>query len=303
MKPANPQISSPLRQWVTDSLQTPHGRIVLAGVAVLLGYFPFWLLDLLLRTLRGSSGMLLATAAALGFWQLWTQRHQLRQRVAPEEDRLLGHGLIVSGMILFPFCLSAFWSQVVICLIILVGIACSCWGVGFFSRYPLPVFLIGLGFFPKPTLVAQMVFQALAPPRILERFMAWSGGLGLQLIGYSVTVEGRDISLPDGSVTVAWGCNGFDMATTMAVASLVLGLFLKQSRTTILLMMSVGITLALLFNIPRIMLVTIASVYWGEHWFEFWHSSWGGQIFVGVLFTIYYYVVMALVKQPTGQKP
>jgi exosortase/archaeosortase family protein len=77
------------------------------------------------------------------------------------------------------------------------------------------------------------------------------------------------------------------MAMTMVVASFVLGLFLKQSWAKIVALMVVGAVLALVFNIPRIMLVTSASVYWGKYWFDFWHDSWGSQIFVSVLFTIY----------------
>lgn len=39
-------------------------------------------------------------------------------------------------------------------------------------------------------------------------------------------------------------------------------------------MMVVGAGLALVFNIPRIMLLTLASVYWGKERFNFWHGTW-----------------------------
>ena len=89
------------------------------------------------------------------------------------------------------------------------------------------------------------------------------------------------------------------MALTMMVAGLVIGLFLNQSRVMILKIVLIGIVAALLFNIPRVMLLAVASVYWGSDWFNFWHGPWGGQLFSGVLFTVYYYVVMRLAnRQP-----
>jgi exosortase/archaeosortase family protein len=82
----------------------------------------------------------------------------------------------------------------------------------------------------------------------------------------------------------------------MSVASLVLGLFLKQSFAKLAGMVAIGMVLALLFNLPRIMLLALSEAYWGSASFDFWHGIWGGQIFSTILFTIYYYVVMALVK-------
>jgi exosortase/archaeosortase family protein len=87
------------------------------------------------------------------------------------------------------------------------------------------------------------------------------------------------------------------MAVQMAVAGFFMGLFLKQNWVSTLMMMVVGAGLALIFNIPRIMLLTLASVYWGEGWFNFWHGTWGGQVFTGLLFTLYYYSIMAMVNR------
>jgi exosortase/archaeosortase family protein len=59
-----------------------------------------------------------------------------------------------------------------------------------------------------------------------------------------------------------------------------------------------GWTVAMVLNVPRIMLLAIASVYWGEHSFEFWHGPIGGQMFSAVMFTVYYYIAMWLVDSP-----
>jgi exosortase/archaeosortase family protein len=141
------------------------------------------------------------------------------------------------------------------------------------------------------------MWETFLPPQILERFMAWGGSLGLLAIGQPAVLQGTTISLPGGTVDVQWGCNGFDMAVTMGVASLVLGLFLKQNAPKVIGMVAVGMMLALLFNVPRIMLLAMSAAYWGKASFNFWHGIWGGQIFSTILFTIYYYVVMAFVKR------
>jgi len=292
-------------RWLQIGLKTTHNRIVLLGLVTVLVYLSFWFGVLILRSFHGSaSGMLQATAICLGFYQLWKQRRQLERQTAPEEDQLLGHILTISGVLLFPVCLLATWSQAMtsallmalICVIILAGIACSTWGAPFFGHHAVSTFLICLGLLPKPAEISRELWRSFTEPEILERSMAWMGSEALKLIGQPAVANGMMISLPNGSVQIGWGCNGFDMAMTMVVASLVLGLFLKQSLPKIIALMVIGAVLALVSNIPRIMLVTIAAVYWGKYWFDFWHDSWGSQIFVSILFTIYYYVVMAIVK-------
>lgn len=284
-------------QLLLASLKTTHNRILTSGLLVVLCYVSYWFGGVLLRSFNGSSGILLITAIGFALHNLWQQRQQLTQMTAPTEDRLLGHLLIIGGVIAFPFCPFGSLPQAVVCLFILAGVACSCWSVAFFAAYPLATCLICVGLLPKLTVISKSFWQAFMPPHLLESLMAWSGSLALRAIGQPAIATDVIISLPKGAVEVGWGCNGFNMAVTMAVASLVLGLFLKQRRSTIINMMLVGALLALLFNIPRIMLVTLAAVYWGEDWFHFWHSSWGSQIFVSVLFTIYYYVIMAVIKR------
>ncbi len=293
-------------QLLQTGLKTTHNRIVLLGLVVVLGYLSFWSGMLIFRSFKGSSsGMLQLAAMSLGAYQLWNQRQLFKTLTAPEEDQLLGHIFILSGVLLFPICLIATWSQAMVsalimamvCTIILVGIACSAWGMRFFSTHPVPTFLICLGLLPKPAEISRAIWRSFTEPDLLERFMAWAGSAALRAIGQPATVDGIFISLPGGSVEVGWGCNGFDMAMTMIVASLVLGLFLKQSGLKVMALMVIGAMLALVSNIPRIMLVTYAAVYWEKYWFDFWHDSWGSQIFVSVMFTIYYYVIMAVLKR------
>ena len=282
---------------VREGIKTTHGRIVMGGLVIGLCYLPAWLGAFLSRASTGSVSLWLMLAVVfLGLQDLWKQRHQLAL-TASDEDRLLGHLLILGGVGLFPFCRFALWPQALIWLLILVGIACSSWGLSFFRQYPIPTLLIPLSVYPKPSVTAQLLWEAMTPPRALDRFMAWTGSLALRAIGQPAVSSEAVISLPTGAVEVAWVCNGFNMAMTMAAASLLLGLFLKQSWSTILSLVSIGFFLALAFNIPRIMLMTMAAVYWGEASFKFWHGAWGGQLFSTVLFTTYYYIVMAILKR------
>jgi exosortase len=290
------KIKQKINYLLQESIKTSHNRFVACGLLAGFCYVPFWLADLVIGTLHGAASILMVAAIALGLYQLRCKRYHLAKLKASEEDEWLGHLLIASGVILSPFCFFSEWSQRLVWMLILAGIACSTWGINFFKHYPIPTFLIFMGLFPQPTVVGKVLWETFTPPKMLEQFMAWSGTLGLQAIGQSATVNQTIISLPGGAVDVAWGCSGFDMATIIAVASLVLGLFLKQSLPKVVFMVILGVILALLSNIPRIMLMAMAEAYWGKAAFEFWHGFWGGQIFSTILFTIYYYAVMALIK-------
>lgn len=288
------------RLW-QQSQKTRHTRIVAAGLLVGAAYFPFWLLRLVQGSLVGAATILMAAMLALGLYRLWQHRPQLTQLEASEDDRLLGHILIFCGIALSPIGFFSEWAQRLIFIVILIGVAMSSWGLTVFRVFPLPIALIGLGLFPQPTALAKALWEVFTPPKMLEQFMAWSGTVGLNAIGQPATQMGTVITLVGKSVDVNFGCSGFDMATIMAVASFVLALFLKQPLPKVALMMGVGIGLAFLANIPRIMLLAASEAYWGRPTFHFWHGPWGGQIFSTILFTIYYYVVMAIAKQKPAE--
>lgn len=292
------QVKQISHNLLRESVKTNHNRIVTCGLLAGALYLPFWVSDLVFGTLHGAASVLMVVAIAIGLHRIWTQPQQLADLIASEEDVLLGHVLILSGVLLCPFGFTlGEWAQRLIWMIILAGIACSSWGIGFFRAFPLSTFLIFMGIFPSPTAVGKSLWETFMPPKGLERLMAWTGVLGLRAVGQSAELNGVLITMPGGTVEVAWGCSGFDMATIMAVASLVLGVFLKLRWFRVVQMMVIGVVLALLFNIPRIMLMAIAEARWGKTAFEFWHGVWGGQIFSGILFTVYYYVVMAIAKK------
>lgn len=284
--------------WAGSLFKTHHGRIVLAGLCFGLVYFPLWLYDLVIRSISGSTGLvLISSAAVLAIAPLYQKRRWLRQNTAPEEDRIVGHLLILGGLALVPFFWPAMWAQALIWLFVLIGIVLSTWGSAFFAKYPLTTFLMPLTVYTRPGILAQGAWRFVMPPYVLENAMASVSTKVLQWIGQPATVEGRFVMMPSGAVEVAWRCNGFNMAVAMAVTGLLLGIFFKRTRSQIIRLMIVGAIAGLMFNVPRIMLMVMAHAYWGKWWFDFWHGSWGAQIFVAVLFTVYYYVAMAMLER------
>ena len=286
-------------EGVRTLIKTNHGRIVLLGLIIGLIYFPVWIHDLVIRSIGGSTGLVLISCAALmALVPLWKNRQYLTQLMASEEDQAIGHLLIVGSVAILPFFYSEMWAQALIWLFILIGITLSTWGVTFFTQYPLTTFLMPLTVYTRPGVLAQGAWRFIMPPNFLENIMASASTKVLQLMGQPAVAQGRFITMPTGgTVEVAWRCNGFNMAVAMAVTGLLLGIFFKRTRLQIARLMIVGAVVGLVFNVPRVMLMALAHAYWGEWWFDFWHGSWGAQIFVGVLFTVYYYVAMAMLNR------
>jgi exosortase/archaeosortase family protein len=297
-----PEVTYSVLAHLRSSLRSFHSSLILLGLLIGLCYLPSWLTGLLNRGPQSADGLTLATCfVGLSFYLLWKQQPQFATLAASEEDRLLGYILIICGIILFPVCRFALWPQALLWALILVGITCCIWGLSFFRRHSLLVISTLITVYPRPTETARLLWQAVTPYEYLERGMAQAGAGALKLFGWQASAVESLVMFPEGAVDVDWGCNGFDMALTMMVAGLMMGLFLKQGWWQILGVMGIGVVAALLFNVPRVMLLAVASVYWGEVWFEFWHGPWGGQVFSAVLFTVYYYTIMAVTNPRTCQ--
>lgn len=291
-------ISKSVVEPFRKAISTNHGRFVLMGLTAGLFYLPAWLGYLIPRALKGKIGwFLIFSMLFLAGLEIWNKRKTFKAFSAVEEDRLVGHLLIVAGVLLLPFCRFALWPQSLLWLFILLGIAISTWGLDIFGRFLIPTFFIGLTVYPRIGFLSRLVWEVLTPHQFLEKTMAWAGTQAMRVIGFPATQEGISITFPEGAVEVGWGCNGLDMAITIAAAGLFMGLLYKQPRRQMVWLIMTAAMIALIANVPRLMLVTIAHVYWGPWWFEFWHGFWGGQIFSGILFTIYYYVVEALVAK------
>ncbi|TVP66408.1 MAG: cyanoexosortase C [Nodularia sp. (in: Bacteria)] len=286
-----------------QSLKTHHGRMLtLAGVAGLF-YFPVWAGTLLSTILFGSAALLFNGGFLyLGLRKLWTQRETLRQMPVSGDERLIGHMLIVGSAFWLPFCRDSVSLQALIWLLVVVGVACSSFGFRIFWRYPVASLMILVSMYPNNVFLAERIFTSIIEPQVAENFTAWLGSIALQVIGQPAIAAKNFIVVGEKSIHVAYPCTGFDMAISLTGLSLWLGLTLKQVWWRISLAMVSGVAIAIVFNIPRVVVLVLAVLYWGKSTFDFWHGPWGGQIFSGIMFTVAYYVVFAI-YQLNSPKP
>ncbi len=284
------------------TVQTGHRRILWVGGFVGLIYLPILLGHWAVITSHGSSDPILNVGLMfLAISALWNERQRLEQWQAQEEDRWLGYLIALGSAALFPFFFKTISIQALLVALILAGSALSTWGLVFFRRFPLPTLMLMLSCYPDLGFFGVSFWRVLTPENLLENVTAWAGSMGLRAIGHAAVAQGALVTLPQGSVLVGSGCSGFTMAFTLAGCSALLGLFFRWRWPKTVGLMAFSIALALLLNVPRVMLLAIASIYWGKESFEFWHGPWGGQMFAMVMFTAYYYVVMALIKPPSRQ--
>lgn len=278
---------------VRISFSSFHRFLITLSFIIGLFYSVTWLKMIGRGVIDGQSDSVLNFGLiALGGYALWQKRATLKRQVAEEADQLLGHGLIVCGIAAFPLIRSSISLQAVVFAWICLGVALSHWGMSFFRRNLGVVIMLLVSIYPNLGFIAIRLFRLVTPHMALERLMAWLGEFGLKAIGQKAIAQAQFLSLPEGSVEVGSGCTGFSMAFTLLGCSLLIGLFFRLSYQKTLMVMLIGVAIAMVFNVPRIMLLANAAVYWGDASFHFWHDSWGSQIFASIMFTAYYYAVM-----------
>lgn len=293
-----------LQNIVRQSTATRHNQIVAFGLLSGLFYLPTFTTLLVRGVLHGHSTILLnAGFLYIGLSKFWENRSDLSQTKVLGDDRMIGHSIIIGGAFWLPFCRDSSSLQALVWMLILVGIAWSSFSPRVFGRFPLSCLLILIGVFPDLVFLSNQLLRALTGPYFFEDLMAWAGGHALRIIGQPAITEGRFLRLPEGSVEVASGCTGFDMAFALVGISFILGLLLKQSWQRIVYGICASIAIALILNVPRIVLLAFAAVYWGKDSFDFWHGLWGGQIFSTLMFTVYYYAIVAIYRISSKQKP
>lgn len=264
------------------SLRTSHGKMLALGVIAGLIYFPTWILVVGRITFISGHSTLILNLGSLyfGMTNLWQQRTEIASIKVLDDDRLVGYLLILGGFVSLISQSSSSSIQAASAMLVLAGILMSSFGMTVLKYYPLSCIVLLLSLYPDWAFLSNLIFHFLTGPSFLENVMAQWGSFALNLIGQSSAVSGQYITLPTGSVLVASGCSGFDMAFSVAVSSILLGLFMNQSSIRIIAAAFVGIALALILNVPRIVLLSLAAVYWGQESFEFWHGAWGGADFL-----------------------
>ncbi|MBW4442138.1 MAG: cyanoexosortase C [Plectolyngbya sp. WJT66-NPBG17] len=293
-----------MRREISDfrsSLKSIHSWILLLGAAFGLGaYFPTWLSLTASVRVSGIPHLVLNVLfIGLAVRQL---KHDRTSSTEPAiEDQWLGSGLVLGGLAIFYSYHPAVTPQAFSCMIILVGGVLSYQSLQFLRRQWFAIALLAVSLHPNLERVARHLWSLFVPPQALSEFMAWGGSWLLRAIGQPASSESQFVVLPTGSVKVAPGCDGFEMTFVIAIAAVIIGIaFRVRSRWTIQLI-AIGIMLALTLNIFRIAVMVLAVVYWGKDSFEFWHGAIGGQVFSGILFTIYYYAIQPILNLKTKE--
>lgn len=286
-----------------NGLRTNHGFLILCGSIILLIYGVTLLVFLGDITIHGSSSAFMNTCFLyLGLAGLWKQQETLKQERVYPDDRIIGYALLLTGTIGFFLLRSSFSLQALCAMLIVMGMLLSQFGLVMIRRHWRFIGFIIVGLYPNIINLATQTWKFATPHNLLELLMANLGSQGLRLLGYESIAQEQFIKLGPGAVEVAFGCNGFHMSFVLGMAGFIVGQFMQLSvRKTVLLIIG-GVTLALSLNVPRVMMLAIASVYWGKQSFDFWHGSIGGQIFAGILFTIYYYLAMWIIDRKPNVK-
>jgi exosortase/archaeosortase family protein len=279
-----------------SSLRSIHNWILLAGATFGLGVYLPTLLSLSATVLVSGMPHLILNVLLIGLAIRQLRRERTSVLEVAIEDQWLGSGLILGGLAIFYLYYPAITSQSLGCMIIFVGGVLSYQGLPFLRRQWLAIALVIASFHPNLERIARHLWNIVAYPQALSNWMAWSGGALLRAIGQPVSVEEQFVVLPAGVVEVASGCDGFEMAFVMTLSAIIIGIAFRVRSRQMILLIAIGITLALVLNVFRIAVMVLAAVYWGKDAFEFWHGTVGGQIFSGILFTIYYYATQPLLN-------
>ncbi|MBW4618190.1 MAG: cyanoexosortase C [Cyanosarcina radialis HA8281-LM2] len=286
---------------IQQSLKIPHNLITLCVLLVGLCYLPVWFAALLPSIATGELFPILVIAAAyFGLKRLWDRREHLAGLTASIRERRLGYILMALSVILFPFSRFAVWSQALLWVLILVGIALSSWGIKFFRQFPCPTFLLLFSAHPGGNILIGHAWRAWTPVDFLEGVMAQMSVWLLQAIGYDATLVGKSVELPTVHVEVGWSCNGLEMAIALGTAGLLYGIMSQKNRLQTAKLIVSGVVLAVVFNVIRIAGLVLALDR-GEDTFEFWHIGLGTQIFSIALLSTYYFLVVKVFGRNRGK--
>lgn len=163
----------------------------------------------------------------------------------------------------------------------------------------------------KDSLFCVLLFPAYAllnrimPEGPLSLLTAKIAAFWLSILGLDPTVNGRDVLLQGGGVTVLGACNGLDMIAQVVCISIIFLLaFRLRSLTSRFLVVSLAPLIGLLSNTIRIALLTVISANGSGHgygfWFDFFHKDTGSLIFSGLAVFIFGSLYMRLLEHELG---
>lgn len=152
---------------------------------------------------------------------------------------------------------------------------------------------------------ANALLNRIIPEGPLSLLTAKVAAFWLSILGLEPIVNGRDVLLKGGGVTVLGACNGLDMiAQVVCISVIFLLAFRLRSLTSRFLVLSLAPLIGLLSNTIRIALLTVISANGSGHgygfWFDFFHKDTGSLIFSGLAVFLFGSIYMRLLENELG---
>ncbi|MCT7990261.1 cyanoexosortase B [Laspinema olomoucense] len=202
----------------------------------------------------------------------WHDKRKLWQKL-PQQTHPLGGILMGIGGIFYVTGLPDFVNLSF--PIVLAGI---CLWLKGFPGLKLLTFPLLLVFLATPNQLPYLIAPYTLP---LQSFIAGCAGFLLSHVGFNVTVEGIYLFVNQRVVEVAPHCAGLKMLLTSLYVALMLLYWTgsNESRTKTILFLGSTVAIAVIGNIIRNALLTFFHGAGHEHWFEWLHEGWGGDLY------------------------
>ena len=163
----------------------------------------------------------------------------------------------------------------------------------------------------KDSLLCMLLFPANAllnrviPEGPMSLLTAKLSAFWLSILGLDPMVNGRQVMLKGGGVTVLGACNGLDMISQVICISIIFLLaFRLRSWTSQIIILSLAPLIGLISNTLRIALLTIFSANGSGHgygfWFDFFHKDTGSLIFSGLAVFVFGTIYMRFLEHELG---
>lgn len=152
---------------------------------------------------------------------------------------------------------------------------------------------------------ANALLNRIIPEVPMSLLTAKVAAFWLSILGLDPIVNGRDVFLKGGGVTVLGSCNGLDMISQVVCISIIFLLaFRLRSAISRTLILALAPVIGLLSNTIRIALLTILSANGSGHgygfWFDFFHKDTGSLIFSGLAVFVFGSIYMRFLEHELG---
>lgn len=246
---------------------------------------------------RSFGSLLVVSLAFLLWWSAWICSEELITTQQPKPSRA---GLFIGSLIL-ALCLirgtnTVHPDNLLTLLTPIEGVALAFLYTPFsgLSRFRPPLMILSL--FPFHVLLYRLF-----PERVISLFTASASGLALSLLGKEVSINGRDVLLPMGGVTVYGPCNGvIDICVLIVVGLIFLICFPLRHWFHRAIVLIAAPFVAFVINSCRIALLAVLATYpspRGEMLFDFFHDEYGSLLFSGISVSLLAVLFLALLHR------